>query len=191
MDKPTAYDGSPGKLANFKFKVTQYVQVVGLKDGIKQQQLASSLLTGKALTWWRAQCETAKKGLYPVELLSTMNVSEFWKELQVAFRDVDHENRLRSKLSTLRQTGSVQQYIALFRSIVVDLGDEAPNDNDQLYTFVSGLKSAVQLQVRLQRPKSLQEAEELAETTDSALYYTGQRGNQYTRSGKCGKQSGG
>ena len=104
-----------------------------------------------------------------------MNDMHFFHELKKAFRDVDHEHRLRQKLSILRQTQSVQAYIAAFRGIVVELGDEAPNDNDQLYMFIAGLKPAVQLQVRLQRPKLLTEAEELAEATDSALYYTQHR----------------
>ncbi len=43
----------------------------------------------------------------------------------------------------LRQTGSVQSYIAAYRSIIVDLGDDAPNDSDQLYNFINGLKSVV------------------------------------------------
>ncbi len=101
-----------------------------------------------------------------------MSASEFFKQLQAAFRDVDHEHRLRQQLASLKQTTSVQAYISAFRGLLVELGDEAPNSNDQLYTFIAGLKPAVQLQVRLQHPKLLSEAEELADTADSALYYT-------------------
>ncbi len=35
MEKPPTFDGTPSKLNNFKFKVMQYCEVVGLTDGIK------------------------------------------------------------------------------------------------------------------------------------------------------------
>ncbi len=76
-------------------------------------------------------------------MLTTITSDTLFKQLTAAFKDVDHENRLRQKLFMLRQTGSVQSYIAAYRSIIVDLGDDAPNDSDQLYNFINGLKSVV------------------------------------------------
>ncbi len=74
-----------------------------------------------------------------------------------------------------RQTHTVQQYIAVFRGLVVDLGDDAPQESDLIYLFVQGLMPWVQLHVHLACPTSLQHAEEIAEATDSALYMTTNR----------------
>ena len=42
-----------------------------------------------------------------MDLLTTMKLDELFKELDVAFRDVDYENRLRTKIMCVKQTGSV------------------------------------------------------------------------------------
>ncbi len=97
--------------------------MIKLHDPIRQQQLASSRLTGKSLTWWRTQCNNASKQQYPVNLLLTMDLDTFLVELTKAFKDVDHDNRLRTQLMNVKQTGSVASYIQKFRDLVVDLGD--------------------------------------------------------------------
>ena len=70
-------------------------------------------------------------------------------ELEKAFRDVDHVDRLRRKLSSLRKIHSVSRYIDTFRSIVIELGVSKPDDETVLFQFINGLKRAVQLHVRL------------------------------------------
>ncbi len=52
-----------------------------------------------------------------------MDLDTFLVELTKAFKDVDHDNRLRTQLMNVKQTGSVASYIQKFRDLVVDLGD--------------------------------------------------------------------
>ena len=70
-------------------------------------------------------------------------------ELEKAFRDVDHDDRLRRKLLSLRQTYSVSCYIDTFRSIDIMLGVSKPDYVTLLFQFINGLKRAVQLHIHL------------------------------------------
>ena len=58
--------------------------------------MATSLLEGKALTWWRTECAAS------LNLLSTLEFDDLAVNIEQAFLDVDHVHRLRSKLNTLR-----------------------------------------------------------------------------------------
>lgn len=83
---------------------------------------------------------------------------------------MDHVDRLRKRLSTLKQTTSVTKYIDHFRDIVVELGNDKPDDQSTLFQFINGLKPTVWLQVRLAQPPDIITAEIMVEQADSALY---------------------
>ena len=72
-----------------------------LLDPIQRCQYAVTLLRGRALTWWRTWCDRLQN------LSSTLDYNTFCSELETAFRDVDHVDRLRRKLTQLKQTTSV------------------------------------------------------------------------------------
>ena len=76
-------------------------------------------LRGNAMTWWRSYC-TTNGGLSNV--FANKSFSDLLKEIRTEFSDVDREMQLRSKLFTIRQTQSVQQYVTTFRNTMVDLG---------------------------------------------------------------------
>ena len=62
-----------------------------------------------------------------------MTDDDFFDSLKNAFRDVDHVDRLRRRLYACKQERSVQQYIHVFRGIVLELGPNAPDDDDLLF----------------------------------------------------------
>lgn len=101
-----------------------------LNDQVQRCQYAATLLRGRALTWWRTWCDRISN------LPSTLTFAAFRVELEKAFRDVDHVDRLRRRLATLKQTTSVARYIDAFRDIVVELGTYKPDDNTVLFQFI-------------------------------------------------------
>ena len=63
--------------------------------------MASSLLEGRALTWWRTECA------YDPTLLTYLDFDDFVLRLEDAFIDVDLVHKLRSKLNSIRQITTV------------------------------------------------------------------------------------
>ena len=115
------------------------INSTGLTDDVHRCQFAVTLLRGRALTWWRTWCDRLSN------LASHLTFNTFCTKLEKAFRDVDHVDRLRRRLASLRQTTSVAKYIDEFRTIVIELGSSKPDDDTVLFQFINGLKPAVQL----------------------------------------------
>ena len=68
---------------------------------------------------------------------------DFLADLEAEFQDPDHDLRMRRKLHNLRQTASVQAYVAAFRSLQMELGSQALTDGEAMFGFIEGLKPAV------------------------------------------------
>ncbi len=158
------FDSTPSKLSNWVFQVRQFCVVSGFTSGVQQQQFASRLLTGKAAMWWRSKCDRATA--VGDDLLTTRNIDDLVDNLQDAFRDVDQVNRLRTQLGQLKQTTSVANYMYAFRKIIIELGDNAPTDGDQLHAYINGLKPMIRFQLSINRPTLLSTAEQMAESMD-------------------------
>ena len=87
--------------------------------------------------------------------------------------DVDHELRLHNQLNALKQYTSISQYTKQFKQLVLELGDQAPDDGALLFMFVEGLKVNIKMQVLLARPQLLSEADWIAERADMAFFLAG------------------
>jgi Ty3 transposon capsid-like protein len=75
----------------------------------------------------------------------------------VAFYQPLHEvRRTRDSLHDLRQRGSVDNYAKAFTLLVVKVPQMTLDE--QLYSFIKGLKPQVQVSVALQSPSTLEEA---------------------------------
>ena len=92
-------------------------------------------LSEKALLWWRSKASSfvASGGTY----------QDFIDALEAEFRDPDHDLRIRRRLHSLKQTQSVNGYIAAFRMLQMELGPNALTDGEAMFTFIEGLKPAV------------------------------------------------
>ena len=66
-------------------------------------------------------------------LAANLTFTTFSAELEKSFRDVDHVDRLRRRLASLRQVTSVQKYIDEFRTIVIELGSAKPDEDTVLF----------------------------------------------------------
>jgi Ty3 transposon capsid-like protein len=78
------------------------------------------------------------------------------------------ELRARDALHSLRQRGIVDDYDKAFTLLVVKVPQMTLEE--QLYNFIKGLKSQVQVSVALQSPTTLEEAKKLASSADGILY---------------------
>lgn len=72
-----------------------------------------------------------------------------WHIFSKALSDrFDHESKFLGRLTKLRQTGTVQEYIKAFEALAFRIGGLA--DEFDLECFISGLKDAIQAHIRLQ-----------------------------------------
>ena len=79
----------------------------------------------------------------------------------------DHDSAFLGRLTKLRQTGTVDEYITAFEALAFRTGGL----QDEFYTecFVSGLKEAIQAHVRLHHPSSWLHACRIAREVERAL----------------------
>ena len=50
---------------------------------------------------------------------------------------------MRKRLKNLQQTRSANEYTKVFRSIVLELGDRAPDEDAFVFAYIDGLKEDV------------------------------------------------
>ena len=60
--------------------------------------------------------------------------------LDLEFQDIDREMKLRRRLGNLRQHDSVACYTSTFKTIQLELGERALDDNAALHQFIEGLR---------------------------------------------------
>lgn len=116
--------------------------MLGITLDTEQVKLAVTLLTGRAMTWWRSVSSEAWA------TLGICTWSEFEKKISEQFRDLNHVLRMRRELQKLRQTGSVQAYSTAFRDVWMEIRTEL-SDADALFHYLNGLKEQVQGHVML------------------------------------------
>ena len=69
---------------------------------------------------------------------------------------------------SLRQTGSVAEYIQKFESIVVCITDLS--ESEALHKFIYGLKSVIKARVLIANPVDINEAMQFAQSLDDVLH---------------------
>lgn len=91
-----------------------------------------------------------------------------FKELLIQhFKASNTETVIRNKLNSLRQIGSVVSYNDAFNRLIIELPDI--DENTKIDMYCRGLKSQVQLQVRLRSPDSLHIAQTTALNVDHII----------------------
>ena len=58
-------------------------------------------------------------------------------KLVMLLKIIDKELRLRKRLKNLQQTRSVNEYTKVFRSIVLELGDRAPDEDALVFAYIN------------------------------------------------------
>ena len=161
-DKPPTFAGDRNEsIDTWIFQIERYFELMGIRE-TDQANLAASYLKKSAATWWMVEYrreETAGRDL---------NWDTLVQRLRSRFKPINAGNAARDKLGRLKQTGSVSAYSHAFRIIMQDVPDM--HELDQLHYYSKGLREEVAIQVGLQNPISIQDAETMAERVDAILY---------------------
>ena len=115
-----------------------------------------------AAIWWRWHCNKMDKGREP----KLANSGELQQLLIKQFQIFNHYIDVRDCYTSMRQIGSVNNYINRFRSVVVELPHES--NEDQVYQFLKGLNSEIQASMRTHKPCTLKAAMDIADEADRA-----------------------
>ncbi len=105
LSKPSTFSGKKVEVDNFIFEMRQYVDSVGLGTGGTACRFVVSHLKGDALTWW---CSYSKDS---TRIFNTIDLDDLLDAMRQYFSDIDQEMKLRDRLLTFKQTGSVSDYV--------------------------------------------------------------------------------
>ncbi len=133
---------------------------VGLSTGGTACRFVVSHLKGDALTWWRSFSKDS------VSVFNSLELDELLDQLHQQFSDIDEEMKLRDHLLTLKQTGSVSEFVTLFKNLQLRLGPNRLDDVIALHIFTVGLKPFTREKVMLERPGTFEDAVLLAERAE-------------------------
>jgi len=183
IPKPPEFDGRKPTPLNWCYSMETYLSAEGGVQYLSTSAAAftaAGYLRGAALNWWRNH----------EQAVTTGQVTEFrdWQEFKTAlisqFTPISPAESAREKLDTLKQTRSVYAYAQDYTACMLELPnmDEA----DRIHHFVNGLKPKVKIHVKLQNPKSLNEAIELAMRADSMLWNGSKSYNSQTHNSNSG-----
>ena len=171
--KPARFTGGVKgpKIHEWLHQAETYLLAAGLEKEQQGVHHIASFLEGDAAIWWRHHCQQQDDG--------TVAQPRHWKELRKLmteqFQVFNHETEIRDQYVSLRQTSSVNQYIARFRALVLELPHES--EEQKIYFFLRGLKPDIQARTRTHKPKTLARAMDIADEADRAHYhaYRGRR----------------
>lgn len=81
------------------------------------------------------------------------------------YRPLDHEDKVRDKIKSLKQTRGILDYINEFRILLNQISKI--EERDKIGYFADGLREATKRFVKFSKPKDLEEAILIAENYDS------------------------
>ena len=113
----------------------QYIDSVELGDSSSACRFIVSHFKGAALTWWRSYAQE------DLSIFDQITTDVLFTDLKQQFSDIDEEMKLRDKISTIQQTGSVTQYVTDFKMLQLRLGANKLDDSVSLHIFLVGLKT--------------------------------------------------
>ena len=153
------------RILEWTHQAGQFLKSAGLENYATGVWHITNYLSDEAAVWWRLYCADVENGRSPPV--------NNWEELKAImlrrFSEVNRTVAIKDQYSNLRQTGSVRQYINKFRELVVELPNET--EWDRVYQFLKGLKPAIQSNTRTHKPSTLEEAMDIADEADRAMYH--------------------
>ena len=165
LQQPPVFKGERQglKVKVWLYQVEKYLELSDILPGNQAFAVnyAATLLQGQAAIWW-----------YTV--VQRNAVPTTWPELREAiikeFIPFDSTISARESLDRLYQTSTVEDYINQFRNLCLTIPDLS--QGDMLHRFIHGLKTQTQMQVKVQRPQTNEEAYHIALAVDTAFKST-------------------
>ena len=127
----------------------------------KYTVIAAAHLAGHARAWWKATINSLNpdNSDYTQELKVPM-WAEFVDLILKQFRKAHNTLRLQEELRSLKQEGSIMEYISRFSELEVKLADMS--GETKLYFFIAGLKPNVKRELTAKQPVDLRTAMNLS-----------------------------
>ena len=161
--KPPTFEGrGRPRVLEWVHQADIYLKASGTDKDAQAMWHMSSFFEGDVAVWWRFHCQKMAEG----KAVAITTWDKLKQLLVVRFREVNHETAARDRYFSLKQEGSVKDFITKFQSAVVDVPDES--EAQLVYQFLRGLKHEISVNTRMQRPRLLEEAMEIAAEVDSA-----------------------
>jgi hypothetical protein len=164
LPKPDLYSGKhPTGLTSWLISIQSYLEASGVALNTPEAvRCAASYLKEGALQWYHLQYQTQGNSIpYPT-------FAAFKHALQSYIQPVDPAHSARNTMDDFRQISSAYHYVTSFNSLLLNLPDMS--EADRVHNFIKGLKPQVKLQVSMQAPATLANAQELAIKVDAAVY---------------------
>jgi hypothetical protein len=159
--QPEKYDGKRDVqvIDNWTASVDSYFALTGAQPPAVFYYL-NTIFTKDAASWFRFNFRNANPTLVTWEVVKEMLVKHFVP--------VNHRRQLRDDWAYTRQTGTVKEYYSHLAQLAMQIG--TINEVEFLDKFVRGLKAKTKMEVIFRNPKTLDEALELADNYDSAMF---------------------
>lgn len=160
--KPEPFRGGR-KIASWLFTLEQYFAVVHIEADLPRMQFAAALLRDAAADWWRGFCIAVEAGTHsPIS-----SWLEFKLRITQHFQPIHEEDFARQQIRTIKQTGSVREYVVKFQNLILQI--PTMDERSKVDAFTVGLKVDARRWVKLQDPRTLEQAMTVAERYQTML----------------------
>ncbi|KAA0032574.1 uncharacterized protein E5676_scaffold284G00510 [Cucumis melo var. makuwa] len=135
IPKPKPFCGARDAkaLENYTFDLEQYFKATNTVTEEAKVTLATMHLFEDAKLWWRSRYMDIQEGRYTIDTWDVLK-----KELRSQFFPENVEILAQRKLSDLKHTGKIQEYVKQFAGLMLDIRDML--EKEKVFCFVEGLK---------------------------------------------------
>jgi hypothetical protein len=165
-EKFNGVDKTP-TITNWLYSMKKHLRVTKTSEE-DYIEIATSFFSGTALEWWSGNERTEGEAIY------LMSWSEFEARCLGRFQAVNDIQLAFQRLLRWRQTGSTASYVAGFQTVVQRIPLEIMSEHMRIMFFTEGLNQELQRSVKLMKPKTLDEAINVAQTASAIDQYGGQ-----------------
>ncbi|KAL0430931.1 UNVERIFIED_CONTAM: hypothetical protein Sradi_0719100 [Sesamum radiatum] len=146
IPEPKAYGGARDakEVENFLFDMEQYFLAANVVDEARKVSTATMYLTGDAKLWWRTKYAEIQANQVRLDTWDLLR-----EAIRVQFFPENVEYNARRALRKLEHTGSMQDYVKSFSTLMLDIRDMS--EKDKLFTFMEGLKPWARIELQRQR----------------------------------------
>ena len=165
LPKPEFFSGAdnrPPLVRTWLAQLRRYFKLWPTLADSDKINYAVNLLRSHAMHWWEGQEQLVRIG--QSEELDSFE--QFEEAITKQFGGFDVTERARDMLANIRQLSSVETYVRRYREALLLLGADNYLDADMCHRFILGLKPWVQRLVKIEAPKTLEDAMQVASRID-------------------------
>lgn len=163
--KPEPFRGGR-KVAAWLFSLEQFFIIANVLQDAAQVRYAAALLRDAAADWWRGLNLTAARD-NPQNPQPVSSWADFKQKLQKHFQPIHEEDFARQQIRTLKQSGNIRDYVVKFQSLILQI--PTMDERSRVDAFTAGLQVDARRWVKLQDPRTLEDALSIAERYQTML----------------------